>query len=70
MQIMRPVSYREEARPRKVSPQTDISAWYLDASVTQTREISDASRALRELSMPKKRFKDRAGSGVRQADYS
>jgi C4-type Zn-finger protein len=29
----------EDARPRKVSPQTDISAWYLDEFGNPTREI-------------------------------
>jgi hypothetical protein len=29
----------EDARPRKVSPQTDISAWYLDEFGNPKREI-------------------------------
>jgi hypothetical protein len=29
----------EDARPRKVSPQTDISAWYRDEFGNPTREI-------------------------------
>jgi hypothetical protein len=60
----------EDARPRKVSHQTNISAWYLDEFGNPTREIKVTRVAvLRKLSMPKNRCKDRAGPGVRQADY-
>jgi hypothetical protein len=35
-----PSHIEEDARPRRVSPQTDISAWYLDEFGNPTREIN------------------------------